>query len=117
MGTAENKVPARGYMTDYDEGRIVALRREITPLRQMLRELGRSVLAKHILKRNEKERDPQTHKNSRKSTLEQMPHLMREASIGEKSSFELQKSLHLKIGVRWVQQLLRGMPHLKYRKT
>jgi len=111
------KMPRGKLLTQFEKGQIVALNRECMSVREIARMIGRSPGALQNFLRHPKVCDARkSSRNAKKLTKKHTRLLLREAAKGEKSCRELQITLNLPVGVRRVQQVLRGCPHLKYKK-
>ncbi|CDF40637.1 unnamed protein product [Chondrus crispus] len=109
-------MPRGPPLSDIEKGQILALHYQLTSLRDISKELGRSVGAiQRFLKNPSRTSRARAHVTGEKLTVRQEKAMIRKASTGNFSAQDL-KDLGLPVGARRIQQNLSATPHLKYTK-
>lgn len=118
MGRAYDITMPRGtLLSDVEKGQIIALQREMIPVRQIAESVGRSVGAvQSFIRRQKLPPRPAKRPNASKISEQQRRALLRKAKQGMHSASELVAELNLPVKKRRVQQILSGDPELRYKK-
>ncbi|CDF35348.1 unnamed protein product [Chondrus crispus] len=110
-------MPRGPPLTDLEKGQILALHHQLMSLRDISKELGRSVGAvQRFLKNPSLTARSQAHVTGQKLTVREEKAIIRKATTGNYSARDIKQDLNLPVGVRRIQKILSATPHLKYRK-
>ena len=111
------KMPRGPPLTDLEKGQILAMHHQLMSLRDISKELGRSVGAvQRFLKNPSRTARSRAHVTGQKLTVRQEKAMIRKATTGNYSARDIKQDLSLPVGVRRIQQILSATPHLKYKK-
>ncbi|CDF35485.1 unnamed protein product [Chondrus crispus] len=110
-------MPRGPPLSDIEKGQILALHHQLMSLRDISKELGRSVGAiQRFLKNPSRTSRAYALVTGQKLTVREEKAMIRKASTGNFSAQDQKKDLGLPVEVRRIQQILSATLHLKYKK-